>query len=253
MPVYNFEDNIYVTFVTKNGMIKRTKLNEFKVQRYNKPLTAIKLKEDDKLINTCTTGKNQIFVVTKNGYGLRFYLDEVAPIGTKGAGVKAISLKDDEVVSFALFDDLDEYITIITEKNTGKRVKISDFEVMSRARKGVQIIRDVKTNPYYILNAFIVSNKTNLIIKVNDDFVFIKNTEFPIMDRYSTGSSISKKNIDEIFVETNLLEEQNFSNIEPNEKSDEKRESKPVELEKIDEKMMTIDDFLDDFKINGLD
>lgn len=51
---------------------------------------------------------------------------------------------------------------------------------MSRARKGVQIIRDVKTNPYYILNAFIVSNKTNLIIKVNDDFVFIKNTEFPI-------------------------------------------------------------------------
>ena len=253
MPVYNFEDNIYVTFVTKNGMIKRTKLNEFKVQRYNKPLTAIKLKEDDKLINTCATGKNQIFVVTKNGYGLRFYLDEVAPIGTKGAGVKAISLKDDEVVSFALFDDLDEYITVITEKNTGKRVKISDFEVMSRARKGVQIIRDVKTNPYYILNAFIVSNKTNLIIKVNDDFVFIKNTEFPIMDRYSTGSSISKKNIDEIFVETNLLEEQNFSNIEPNEKSDEKRESKPVELEKIDEKMMTIDDFLDDFKINGLD
>ena len=124
---------------------------------------------------------------------------------------------------------------------------------MSRARKGVQIIRDVKTNPYYILNAFIVNNKTNLIIKVNDDFIFIKNTEFPIMDRYSTGSSISKKNIDEIFVETNLLEEQNFSNIEPNEKSDEKRESKPVELEKIDEKMMTIDDFLDDFKINGLD
>ncbi len=247
MPVYNFDDDIYVTFVTKDGMIKRTKLNEFKVQRYNKALTAIKLKENDKLINAIVSSKNQIFIVTKNGFGLRFELSEVTPIGTKGAGVKAISLKNDEVVSFSLFDDSDEYITIITQKNTGKRIRISEFEKMSRARKGIQVVRDVKTNPYYILNSFITSHKANLVMKIGNDFNVIKNTELPIMDRYSTGSTISKTNIDKIFEEVGLTESIIVK------KDETISEEKEVELEKIDEKIMTIDDFLDDFKINGLD
>ena len=247
MPVYNFDDDIYVTFVTKDGMIKRTKLNEFKVQRYNKALTAIKLKENDKLINAIVSSKNQIFIVTKNGFGLRFELSEVTPIGTKGAGVKAISLKNDEVVSFSLFDDSDEYITIITQKNTGKRIRISEFEKMSRARKGIQVVRDVKTNPYYILNSFITSHKANLAMKIGNDFNVIKNTELPIMDRYSTGSTISKTNIDKIFEEVGLTESIIVK------KDETISEEKEVELEKIDEKIMTIDDFLDDFKINGLD
>ena len=248
MPIYNFEDDIYVTFVTKNGMIKRTKISEFKVQRYNKALTAIKLKEDDRLINAIYDNKKEIFIVTKNGFGLRFDLSEITPIGTKAAGVKAISLKNDEVVSFSLFDENDEYISIITEKNTGKRIRLSEFEKMSRARKGIQAIRDVKTNPYYILSSFIISSKSNLVIKIGNDFNIIKNTELPIMDRYSTGSSISKKNIDKVFIEFKFTDNTENSITQNDDKKEEK-----VELEKIDEKMITIDDFLDEFKINGLD
>ncbi len=247
MPVYNFDDDVYITFVTKDGMIKRTKLDEFKVQRYNKALTAIKLKEKDKLIDISYSNKNQIFIVTKNGFGLRFDLNEITPIGIKGAGVKGISLKNDEVVSFSLFDDNDEYISIITEKNTGKRIRISEFEKMSRARKGIQVVRDVKTNPYYILNSFILSHKANLVMKIGNDFNVIKNTELPIMDRYSTGSTISKIKIDKIFKEVNIIESLNIKTEEDT------PEEKEVKLEKIDEKIMTIDDFLDDFKINGLD
>ena len=248
MPIYNFEDDIYVTFVTKNGMIKRTKISEFKVQRYNKALTAIKLKEDDRLINAIYDNKKEVFIVTKNGFGLRFDLSEITPIGTKAAGVKAISLKNDEVVSFSLFDENDEYISIITEKNTGKRIRLSEFEKMSRARKGIQVIRDVKTNPYYILSSFIISSKSNLVIKIGNDFNIIKNTELPIMDRYSTGSSISKKNIDKVFIEFKFTDNTENSITQNDDKKEEK-----VELEKIDEKMITIDDFLDEFKINGLD
>ncbi|MCM1370962.1 MAG: DNA topoisomerase IV subunit A [Clostridium sp.] len=248
MPVYDFNDEIYLTFVTKNGMIKRTKLNEFKVQRYNKTLTAIKLKDNDLLVDVSYINKDEIFIVTKNGVGLRFKLEEVAPIGTKGSGVKGISLKNDEVVSFSIFNKNDDYLSIITEKNTGKRVKLSDFEIMTRARKGIQVIRDVKTNPYYILNSFIINNKSTIGIRVGNDINKIKVTELPIMDRYSTGSTISKHNIDEVFKEMILID-----NLHQEEQNIDNDKDSNIELDKIDEKIMTIDDFLDDFKINGLD
>ena len=245
LPVYNFDDTI-ITMVSKDGMIKRTKLSYFKVQRYNKPLTAMKLKNNDLLVSVDNSNNKEIFIVTKNGIGLRYLIDEVSLIGIKGSGVKAINLKNDEVIKACLFNETDEFITIITRKNTGKRVRINEFDRLTRAKKGVQIIRDVKTNPYYILNVFIENKKFNIVLKTDDEFKTIKSSELPIMDRYSTGSTITKKNIDACFEEAILLDEKT-SKEEVVEKKEE------ISLNQVDEKILTIDDFLDDFKINGLD
>ena len=248
LPIYDFDKDEYITMVSKNGMIKRTKLDEFRVLRYSKPLTCMKLKEDDMLVSVSNSNKPEIFITTHLGYGLRFLINEVAPTGIKSAGIKAINIKDDYVVSANMFDDTDEYISVITSKSTGKRVRLSEFETMNRARKGTLIIRDVKTNPYYILKTFILNHKDSLVLKIGGDYKEIKVTELPIMDRYSTGSSLSKANI------KNVLECAKIIDKEENKKEKLSEQDEPevvedISLEHVDEKIMTIDDFLDDFKV----
>lgn len=243
IPVTNFDTKEEITLFTKNGMIKKTNLADFKVQRYSKPLTAIKLKDKDEVVSVVNNRGSSIFIATKRGYGLHFDSSEVSVIGLKASGVKGINLKDDEVVSGHVFED-SEYLAVITDKKTGKRIKLTDFEKLARARKGVLMVREVKTSPYKILKTFIVS-KTNLGLKLGNDFVYLKPTELPITDRYSTGSVISKANINDVFESVSLTKKH-----EEKIKEEIEETPKEVSLERIDEKIMTIDDFLDDFKLD---
>lgn len=245
-PVKDFTTEKNITIFTKNGMVKKTKLEEFKVQRYSKPMTCIKLKtSDDEVVSVCASDGDDIFIATYNGYGLRYKNSEVPVTGIKSSGVKAIALKNDYVVSGNVFDtDKVEYITLFTTKNTAKRIKITEFEPIARGRKGLLIIREVKTNPYYIKNAFVLSHRANIIIKTTEGFQSVKITELPITDRYSTGASVSKHTIYDVYVEKGLV------NLEhPLTKEESKVEEEVVSLEQIDEQIMTIDDFLDDFEI----
>jgi len=223
-------------------MIKRTNLSEFKVQRYSKPITCMRLKKGDEVVSITNNSGSDIFIATRNGYGLRYKTEEVSVIGIKAAGVKSIDLKNDYVVSGHVFEN-EDYLVVITDKGTAKRVRMSDIKLISRARKGNLIIRDVKTNPYYIVDTYIVSGKKDLAIKTKDVISEFKVTEFPITDCYSTGTSITKKKIDEAFIIAELEDvlEQNFE--------EEIKEEEPeiVDLNNIDERIMTIDDFLDSF------
>ncbi len=240
IPVYDFEENKYITSFTRNGMVKRSELNEFKVQRYSKPMCAMKLKDDDRIVSVTMNTGTEVFVTTEQGYGLRYDVSEIPITGVRASGVKSINLKNDSVVCGHIFNGM-EYITIITKKNTGKRVKLSEFEKMSRARRGVQIVREVKTNPYYILKTFILNHKESLSYITKDGMHTIKLTELPITDRYGTGTSISKENIVSIFEEAKIITADTKEEIE---------EKENTTLEQIDEKIMTIDDFLNDFESN---
>ena len=181
---------------------------------------------------TCSFGK---FITTNKGFGLRYNTNEVPITGLRGSGVKAINLKDDFVISGRSFTDA-HYVTIITDKNTAKRIKIEEFEPSTRARKGLQVVRDVKTNPYHILNSFMIKNKVDLGI-ITSETNYLKITDIPICDRYQTGSTISKEQIEKAFIK------QTFEKGQIPEEID-------VSLDKVDEKMMTIDDFLGDLKID---
>lgn len=239
LPVYDFETQKNITIFTQNGMVKRSKLIDFKVQRYSKPMVAIKLKNDDKVVSITDSTDENVFITTTNGYGLCYKTEEIPVTGLKASGVKAINLKNDTVVSGHLYSNDMEYLTVITKKNTGKRIKLNEFELTSRARKGVQIIREVKTNPYYVLKTFITNYKQTLGLKTKDEIVTIKLTDLPINDRYSTGTNIIKSEIIDVFETKKLVEK---------ETKEEKIEKENISLETIDEKIMTIDDFLDDFE-----
>ena len=237
-PVYHFEDDLYITIFTKNGMAKRTKLNEFVVQRYSKPISSIKLKDNDEVVSVDMSNDPFTFIVTKSGYALTYKTDEIPVVGVKAGGVKAITLKNDEVISGILYNEHSEYLTIITDKKTAKRVKLQEFELTSRARRGVQVVREVKTNPYAIMKTFIIHYKEMLFVKTASEVIEMKLTEIPIADRVSTGSSIAKTKILDVYPKIDLREEI----------KEEKHEKENISLEEIDKKMMTIDDFLDNLE-----
>ena len=243
MAVTNFDTDAYITVFTRGGMIKRTLISDLKATRYTKPMPYIKLKDNDLVANISKCNGSDIFITTHNGFGLRYDINEVPVLGSRASGVKAISLKNDEVVSGQVFND-EEYLTLVTTKNTGKRIKLSEFERISRARKGIQVIRDVKTNPYYILKTFIINSKHNLGLKFREDIELIKLSELPIADRYSTGTSLSKHDILDVFVEK-TLENPNVIKELPKEPI----EKEKISLKSIDERIMTIDDFLGDLDI----
>ena len=212
-PVTDFEKGI-VTIFTKNGMVKRTNLSDFKVQRYSKELCAINLKDDDKVVNAICSNNSNILVTTYNGYGLWYNASEVPVTGLKSSGVKAINLKDDYVINGTVFNNDCEYITIFTNKNTAKRIKITELEKSSRARRGLILIREVKTNPYKLLKTYVTNSKEEFGLVKENEISIIKNTEISINDRYSTGSNISKIKVKDVFLIKNL-EEKNI-NLEKN-------------------------------------
>ena len=241
VPVTSFDTDDYITVFTSGGMIKRTLIKELKALRYTKPMPYIKLKADDKVVNVTNKLGSDVFITTHSGFGLRYDINEVPILGSRASGVKAITLKNDSVVSGEIING-EEYITFITIKNTGKRVRLSEFERISRARKGIQVIRDVKTNPYYIISAYVVGNKHNLGLKHKEDIEVIKLTDLPILDRYSTGSSICKGQLVDTFIECELTNPSVKEEVVEVPK-------KEISLDSVDQRMMTIDDFLDDFKV----
>ena len=240
LPVIDFNTDKYITVFTKNGMIKRTLISELKALRYTKPMPYIKLKDGDLVTNISYNTGTDVFITTHNGFALRYDINEVPILGSRASGVKGISLKNDVVSSGAVVNE-EEYISLVTTKNTGKRVKLSEFERISRARKGIQIIRDVKTNPYYILKSFVINSRHNIGLKFKEDIEIIKLTELPIADRHSTGTSLSKHDIFDVFVEKILENPKETKKVieEPKEIIKEN-----ISLESIDQRMMTIDDFL---------
>ena len=245
-PVHQFEQDLDFTMVSRNGMIKRTKLMDFKVSRYSKPVVCMKLKADDRLVAVYPTLSKDLFIVTKHGYSLWFDCDEVPIVGLKTSGVKGINLKDDVVVSSMNFNaKTEEYVAVITDKGTGKRVRLTEFEKSSRARRGLLVLREVKTNPYLVLRAFITESKHRFGLK-GTDVEFYKLTELPIADRYSTGSTITKSYLEDAFLEATLQKE--ATEVIQSEEETPKKEEEPkkkVSLKEIDERLMTIDDFLD--------
>ena len=163
-------------------------------------------------------------------------------------GVKAMKLKDDFLVAVNNFSYTEhEFISIVTTKGTGKRVRLSEFELSTRTRRGIQVLREVKTNPYEVLNTFIVDSKEHLGLR-NGKIIEVKLTELPISDRYSTGSQIVKQKITDAFIVTNLTSKTTKKKEKEVEEQEEKVDTTPkkdrVSLQEIDDRLMTIDDFL---------
>ena len=245
IPIKDFKSHKQVVLVSKNGMIKKTALEDFLVSRYSKPICCMKLKDNDEVVSVYLNTYNDIFVVSSDCYFVWFDLDEVPVSGIRSSGVKAIKLKDSVVVSSGSFDRNLEYVSIFTTNNTAKRVRLSEFEKTSRARRGVLLLREVKTNPYKILKVFVNNNKGYFGVKLDDNSIMnLKNTEISIADRYKTGSLITKANVEDVFVIKDLEDYELKSEEDSVKEVSEKKENHQISLLEIDDMLKEIDDIL---------
>jgi topoisomerase-4 subunit A len=246
MPVYNFDEDKYITIFTKNGMVKRTKLSDFKVGRYTKEIGMIKLSDDDSVVSVSYSSYPDVMVATKNGYGLWYDISEVSVVGIRASGVKSIKLKDDEVVFGTQFNPEVEYLTIITDKGTAKRLKLNNIEKTSRANRGILLMKEIKSNPSKIINCYLENSKEEIVVTSIAEVKPVKLTEIAIMDRPSNGSFIVKDRILSTYKVVDLV-------------SNDVKETKPVgttlkldpeykTLKNIDDKMDSIEQQLDDIE-----
>lgn len=241
IPVYDFDSERYITAFSKNGMIKRTLLSEFKVQRYSKPIRMINLKSDDELVSVSDDNYSNVFISTANGYGLWYDIDEVPIVGLKAAGVKSISLKEDYVVSGTLFDAGNEYITVLTDKGTGKRTRLTEFEKTSRAKRGILLMKIIKSNPSKIVKTYITSSKSMIGIISDNYSKIIKINEIPIMDRNSNGSYVIKDRIIDSYIVSDLISRETVENN----KEEIKVDKKQISLKEIDDELSIVDSIID--------
>lgn len=172
--VKDFNLPLYVMIATKNGQIKRTLLKDFEVSRYSKPLKCIGLKNDDKVIDVKLTNNHLgVILTTKNGYGALYSEQEVSTVGLKAGGIKAISLKDDELVSLDVFNPLEVNSLIIISENGGvKRLKISDIKPCNRATKGILLYKSPKTKPIFVKKALVSDNLQTIKVTLNDQSTY---------------------------------------------------------------------------------
>ena len=198
----------------------------------------MKLKADDELVAVLEEkpNENEIFMSTHKGYGLWFDKKEIPIVGVKASGVKGINLKEDYVVSAHHFQEgTSKMLAVFTDKGTGKRIRFTDFEKTARARRGLLLLREVKTNPYRVVRTLFVDSRDKIGLK-NEEIDFVKASDLPIMDRYSTGSMIHKKGIQTAFEIATLQELE--AETEPLPKKEQ------VSLEDIDQQLTSIDDYL---------
>ncbi len=231
------DKNKNLCLFTKNGMTKRVALKDFEVTRYSKAMVSFKLKNDDELVSV-TTEKENVLFITNSGYYLKYKAEEIPVVGVKASGVKGISLKDDFVVNALSIDEDKEYLNVFTNYKTGKRIKLSELESISRAKKGNMLFKKVKAKDYKIISAYLSSAKDINILVDDTDIKEIKNSDISIMDLASTGSVVTKGKLDNASLKKDLI----------NLKDKIVKKEEPVTVDNED-KQMSLDDFTENFKI----
>jgi len=145
-PIEAFDPSCYLVFLTKKGIIKRSKLSEFSNIRKG-GLIALSIREEDELIAVrLTNGNEQIIIGTRNGLAIRFKETDVRPMGRTATGVKAITLSPHDVVVGMGIIEEDTDILIVTNKGYGKRTPIEDYRLQTRGGKGIKTCNITEKN-----------------------------------------------------------------------------------------------------------
>lgn len=214
--VENFEEGTYFA-VTKFGQIKRVERKEFTPWRTYKSKSTkyAKLKDtEDVVITVSPVVLDDIMLITEKGYALRFNIEEVPIIGAKAAGVKAVNLKDEDVVAAAFISNTSS-VYLLTQRGSLKRMATEEIPVTSRAKRGLQVLRELKSKPHRVFAAgpvltdqsdfdlFSTANEdetTSQVLHVQSKtgkLYEVDVTQLSLSERTSNGSFISETISDE--------------------------------------------------------
>lgn len=205
IPVSDFDEEKYVLFTTKNGLIKRTLLKDFKATRYSNALQATKLRDGDEITNIdfCSGVKKEVVVITKEGFISRYDENEVSVYAPASFGMRACEFgtrKNDEVVA-AFYANPKDIIILMQQKGNLKRIKVEEVTKIKRSNVGKPVVSMTKTNPNFVIDATII-HKTNLNNNLDSyvigdkgftsiDFLSLKSSS-PTLGKNATLSNIGK-------------------------------------------------------------
>ncbi len=165
LPVKDFEEDLYVTMVTKRGHVKKVALNEFSNPR-KVGIIAIGLDKGDRLIDAwLTTGKQDIIIGSKNGLALRFNEKDVRPMGRGARGVKGMNLsKGDEVIGMIVVSRPGSSVLVVTDKGFGKRSEIAEYSLRRRGGKGLITVKTGDKNGKLLSVKEVIDNDDIMIV-----------------------------------------------------------------------------------------
>lgn len=180
-------DAKYVVFITKNGMIKKTSLDEYKTAKRATGIIAIKLAEGDSIANVTFLEEEELVLITKNGMSIRFETKSINPISRNTQGVKSIKLDEsDEVLVGLPIHKLTDYIAIFTKKGIAKKVKLDEFPIQGRTGKGLKCSTDE------VAGAAMVDDEDNILLTGKPNSICVSAKEIPVLSRTSQGNSMIK-------------------------------------------------------------
>ncbi|MCL0039646.1 DNA gyrase subunit A [Nitrospinaceae bacterium] len=208
LSVKKFEEGKNVVLITEKGVVKKTSL-----MAYSKPrqggIIGLTVDADDRVIAAgITDGSQDILMVTKNGFSIRFSEDEVRPIGRTGRGVRGIRLKEDDLVAGACVVQPEKAILTVTDKGYGKRTNLGEYPVQGRGGMGVITIKCNEKIGLVIGVEQVIENDEILVITTDGNIVRMRVNEISVIGRNTQGVRVvSLKDDNRVVCVEKLMEE----------------------------------------------
>ena len=192
--IYRDTDAAYVLFVTKNGLVKKTSLEEYVKTKKKTGIAAITIKEGDELAAVSLIKDEQLIITTANGMSIRFDSKEVSTTSRATSGVKGITLAEgDHVVSAVPVRNLNDKLAIFIESGTAKKIDLSELPLQKRAGKGLMCYKPTDTTGK-VAAATLVEDSDSILILGDKSSICIEASEIPNLGRASIGNLVIKNN-----------------------------------------------------------
>ena len=183
----------YVVFVTKQGLFKKTYIEEYMKTNRNNGIAAIKLKEEDSVVGVTFLDEEDVILITKGGYAIHFETKSINPIGRLTSGVKGIKLSEnDEVENILPVHKTTDSIAIIGKNGLGKKMELSDFPLQGRGGKGIIIYKGAD-----IVGSEMIADEDNLLL-VGDKTLCISTKDIPMLGKTAVGNILIKGNVSKV-------------------------------------------------------
>ena len=207
IPISEYNPEYNLVLVTRNGIVKKTELNQFANIRKN-GIIAINLREDDELIGVkMTDGNRELILVTKKGMAIRFDEKDVREMGRNAMGVKGISLRKEDIVVSAELVEKDQYLLVISEFGYGKRTPLDEYKVQIRGGKGLKTY-SIKDKTGDIVSAKVIhENDEVMMISHSGTIIRLNTNDISIMGRSTQGVTLMKMYDDKVVAVAKYVEE----------------------------------------------
>lgn len=191
--IYRDTDAKYILFTTKNGLLKKTALEEYVKTKKKSGLIAINLSEDDKLVSVNLIKDEQLVIMTAKGMGIRIGSNEITPSGRVTKGLKGINLKTDDyvVATWPIRHDTDD-VAIFMANGVGKKIPLSELPLQKRAGKGLACGKLSGENT--VAAVALVSDEDKILIIGNKSSICISAADIPKASRAAVGNILIKDN-----------------------------------------------------------